>query len=147
MTTKRRSNISLKREAAFTVTRVSIGSDRLVYAMVADKKFDYSNGRSRVVYIGTTKNGIFRLTSSVAERANKILALHGVESFEVRIITCHRRKHVKMWFRLEHAFLVAFREIYGEPPWCNDPTDGKNAGNVFDLFAIGRVKRVLEDLA
>lgn len=129
------------------VTRVSIGDDRLVYAMVADKKLSYPRGRSRVAYIGTTKNGIFRITSSVAERANTILKMPGVESFEIRIITCHRRKHVKMWYRLEQACLVMFRDICGAPPKCNSQNAGKNAGTVFDFFARSRVRRVLEDLA
>lgn len=143
----RRSSISLKRDTAFDVSRVSVGDDRLVYLMIADKKFDYKKGRSEVVYIGTTKNGVFRMTSSIAERANKILKLHGVQNFSVRVVTCHRRQHVKMWFKLEHAFLVAFREVYGSPPHCNDPTDGKNAGTVFNLFSRQRIKRILEDLA
>jgi hypothetical protein len=147
MPVARRSNISLKKNPAFTVTRVSVGDERLVYAMIADKKFDYPKGRSKVAYIGTTKNGIFRVTGSVAERANDILKLHGVESFDVRIITCPRRKHVKMWYKLEHAFIVAFREHYGAPPKCNDPTDGKNPRTVFNFFSKSRVKRVLDDLA
>ena len=90
------------------VTRISIGDKRLAYAKVADKKLTYPRGRTRVAYIGTTQNGIFRLTSSVAERAQKILGLHGVESFESRVITCPRRKHVKTWFKLEHALLVRY---------------------------------------
>jgi hypothetical protein len=147
MPAKRRSNVSVKRKPGFTVTRISVGDDRLAYAMIADKKLDYPEGRSRVAYIGTTKKGIFRMTSSIAERANAILRLHGVESFEVRIITCHRRKHVKMWYKLEHALLVAFRELYGAPPRSNDQTDGKRAGTVFNYFSRARVKRVLEDLA
>ena len=147
MPATRRSNISLKKYPALTVTRVSVGDERLVYAMIADKKFDYPKGRSKVAYIGTTKNGIFRMTSSVAERANHILKLHGVESFDVRIITCPRRKHIKMWFKLEHACLVAFREHYGAPPKCNDQTDGKNAGTVFNYFSKTRIKRILEDVA
>lgn len=147
MPAKRRSNISLKKIPAFKVTRVSVGNDRLVYVMVADKKLNYLNGRSRIAYIGTTKKGIFRVSGSVAERADHILRLHGVESFQVRIVTCHRRKHVKMWRRLEHALLVVFRELYGESPRCNGSTGGKNPGTVFDLFAYDRLKQVLEDLA
>jgi hypothetical protein len=147
MPAKRRSHVSLKRKSGFTVTRVSIGDDRLAYAMIADKKFTYPNGRSSVAYIGTTQKGIFRMTKSIAERANAILRLHGVESFQVRIITCNRRRHVKMWFKLEHALIVAFRELYGSPPHANDQTDGKNAGTVFNYFSRTRIKRVLEDLA
>jgi len=108
MPAKRRSPISLKKNVAIMVTRISIGDKRLAYAKVADKKLTYPRGRTRVAYIGTTQNGIFRLTSSVAERAQKILGLHGVESFESRVITCPRRKHVKTWFKLEHALLVRY---------------------------------------
>ncbi len=147
MPAKRRANISLKKHPAFNVTRVGVGDDRFVYVMVADKKLNYSKGRSRIAYIGTIKKSIFRVLGSVAERADQILRSHGVESFVVRVITFHRRKRVKMWYRLERALLVFFRELYVEPPRCNDQTDGKNAGTVFDLFAHARVKRVLEDLA
>jgi len=111
MPAKRRANISLEKSPAFKVTRVSLGDDRLVYVMVANKRLNYSKGRSRIAYIGTTKNGIFLASGSLAERADHILGLHGVEAFEVRIVTCHRRKHVKMWHRLEHALLVVFREL------------------------------------
>ncbi|SRR6266404_4224663 len=147
MSAKRRSSVSLKRKPGFTVTRISVGDDRLAYAMVADKKYEYEKGRSRIVYIGTTERGIFRVTSSIAERANDILRLPGFECFEVRIITCHRRKHIKMWFKLEHALIVAFRELYGSPPRCNNPNAGKSAGTVFNYFSRKRVKRILEDLA
>ncbi len=142
-----RSPISLKKKAAFTVSRVSIGDDRLVYVMVADRKFEYPKGRSRIVYIGTTQNGVFRVSSSIAERSEDILLERGVESFEVRVVTCHPRQGVKMWFKLEHALLVAFRERHGESPLCNAETAGKSAGNVFDYFSRQRVMRILEDLA
>ena len=147
MPAKRRSHINLRRKVGFTVTRVSVGDDRLAYAMVADKKYVYPDGRSRVVYIGTTERGIFRVTSSIAERANEILRLPGFESFDVRVISCHRRKHIKMWFKLEHALLVGFREIYGSSPRCNNQNAGKRAGTVFNYFSRKRIKRVLEDLA
>jgi len=143
----KRSPISLKKKPAFSVSRVSIGDDRLVYVMVADKKFKYPNERSRIVYIGTTKNGVFRVTNSIAERAEDILLEHGVESFDVRIVTCHARQRVKMWHRLEQAMLVIFREINGASPLCNADTAGVNEGNVFDLFSRARVRRILEDLA
>lgn len=142
-----RSPVSLKKKPAFTVSRVSIGDDRLVYVMVADQKMKYANGRSRIVYIGTTRNGVFRLTSSIAERAEDILLEHGVESFDVRVVTCHPRQGVKMWHRLEQAMLVVFREQYGESPLCNNDNAGKNAGRVFDFFARARIERILEDLA
>lgn len=57
MPAKRRENVSLKKNPTFKVTRVS-GDDRLVYVMVDDMKFNLSNHRSRIAYIGTIKKGI-----------------------------------------------------------------------------------------
>lgn len=147
MPAKPRSTISLKRQPAFTVSRVSIGDDRLVYVMVAIRKIEYESGRSRVVYVGTTRNGVFRITSSIAERAEDILLEEGVESFDVRVVTCRPRQGVKMWHKLEQAMLVVFREQYGESPLCNNDSAGKNEGNVFEFFSRARIARILEDLA
>ncbi len=116
---KRRLNVSLPTEDAMHVTRLSIGKDRLVYVIKANKKLKYGNKRSKIAYIGTTKKGLSRIASSVAYRANKILNLHGVRSFTVAIVTGRKRKHVRTWFRLERALLVKFRETFGEVPICN----------------------------
>jgi hypothetical protein len=53
----RRLKLSLKREEAIRVTRVSLGKSKLVYVLVADKPIDYTYGKSRIAYIGTTKKG------------------------------------------------------------------------------------------
>jgi hypothetical protein len=52
----RRSDISLQRGYAMHVNRLS-GHIKLVYVILIDKKYEYEKGRSRIVYIGTTKNG------------------------------------------------------------------------------------------
>jgi hypothetical protein len=111
-----RLHVSLKRKAAMTVTRVVVGEEKLVYVIVADKKMEYSTGRSRVVYIGTTKNGVARVAQSAANWTDKVLGQRGVEAFEVRIVTCRPRQRVKSWIKLERALLLAFRERYGEVP-------------------------------
>lgn len=46
------------------VNRVTVGKDKLVYVILQDKKMQYPEGRSRVVYIGTTKNGGARIATS-----------------------------------------------------------------------------------
>jgi len=143
----RRASISLKREAALTAKRVFLGHEKLVYVLIADRKLDYPDGRSRIAYIGTTKLGGARIAQSVATRAEAILNLHGVTSFEARTVTCRPRQRVKMWRKLERALLLYFRELFGQVPRCN--VHGKNFTETdeFDYFARNRLKTVIEDLS
>lgn len=142
-----RLHVSLKRGNAMEISRISIGNEKLVYFLLADKKLDYAGGRSRVAYIGTTKNGISRVANSVAYRAPDVLRLRGVQGFSVRIVTCKPRQRVKTWVKLERAFLLAFKETYEEVPWCN--SHGKSITEVdeFRYFSRSRLKRILDDLA
>jgi hypothetical protein len=64
--------VSLKRFHAIEVTRIAIGNQKLVYALIANKKFRHPYGKSSIAYIGTTKKGIHRVASSVAYRAEDI---------------------------------------------------------------------------
>lgn len=144
---KRRLSISLKRGKALAVARVSIGKEKLVYVLVCDKKLQYENGRSRIAYIGTTKRGLSRITQSVAARAEKILALHGVLNFHARVVTCNPRQHVKTWHKLERAMLLRFRETYGEVPCCNSHGKNMKERDEFEYFAKTRINRILDDLA
>jgi predicted GIY-YIG superfamily endonuclease len=143
----RRLTISLRRHEAIRVTRVAVSHRKLVYVIVADKKLSYPRGRSRIVYIGTTKNGVNRVAQSAAYRAEKVLNLHGVEEFAVRIVACRPRQRVKTWKKLERALLLAFREIYGEVPKRN--TQGKKMSwrDETEYFAKPRLLRILGDLA
>jgi hypothetical protein len=143
----RRSNVSLKREAALVARRVILKDEKLVYVLVANKKLQYKNGRSFIAYIGTTKNGGARIAQSVATRAKRILGLHGVTEFQARTISCKPRQRVKMWHKLERALLLCFKEQFGEVPECN--TQGKNfvETDEFSYFVKARIKRVLEDLS
>jgi hypothetical protein len=129
-----------------TVNRISIHSLKLVYVICANKRIKYSKGRTPVVYIGTTRNGISRVAASAAHRSEDVLWLHGVDSFQVRIVTCRVRQRVRTWHKLERALLLEFRRRYGEVPYCN--TVGKNITetNEFEFFARRRVKNILEDL-
>jgi hypothetical protein len=108
-----RLRVSLKRYAALEVDRVSIGNLKLVYVICADRKMSYKNGRSRIVYIGTTKTGIDRLAQSAAYRSDEVLGLRGVSSFQVRVVTCTPRQRIKSWRKLERAMILGFRDIYG----------------------------------
>jgi hypothetical protein len=146
--TTRRLTVSLRKHEAMRVTRVSVHRQKLVYIILADTKFKYHAGkRSRVAYIGTTKNGVNRVAQSAATRTDEILGWRGVESFEVRIVVCQPRRNVKTWRKLERAFLIRFREIYGRVPWCNSHGKNMKEDDEFKYFSKARITTLIDDLA
>ena len=87
----KRLNVSLKPKHAMQVSRVSIGKKKLVYVIIASKSLKYLWGRSHVAYIGTTKKGMAQIAQSGPRTREKVLNLHGVKEFHVRILTCAPR--------------------------------------------------------
>ncbi len=142
-----RLRISLKRQPAIQVDRITVGPLKLVYVLTADKKIRYAKGRSKIVYIGTTKNGIDRIASSAAYRAEEIFALSGVTRCEARIVTCTPRQRIRSWAKLERALLLAFRERYGSVPRCNKHGSRMKLTDEYQLFAKKRLTDILDDLA
>lgn len=142
-----RRKIRVAPDEAMVVTRTAVKATRLVYVLQANKRQSYAWGKSRIVYIGTTKNGLARVAASVAERADEVLGEHGIRQVSVRIIDCRGIPNVKTWRKLERALLLCFRSKYGEVPWCN--THGKRMaeGDEFDYFVRTRVDAVLAELA
>lgn len=147
MQIRRRLTLSLDRDVALQATRVSVGKSKLVYVLVADKRLNYSKGKSRIAYIGTTKKGISRISQSVAARADDILSIRGVRGFHARIITCRPRQRVKTWIKLERALLLAFREQFGEVPCCNSHGRKMKETDEFSYFALTRVKNLIKELS
>jgi hypothetical protein len=144
----KRLTLSLKREEALRASRVSVGDQKLVYLLVTDKRLNYSKGRSRIAYIGTTKNGVNRIAQSVAARAPDILRLHGVHTFHARVVTCRPRQRVKTWLKLERALILAFRDHFGEVPKCNSHGKKISHADEFDrYFSRSRVSRIIDDLS
>lgn len=143
----RRANISLKRDIAVTARRLLIGNKKLVYVLVAPRPIRYSWGRSRILYIGTTKRGSSRVAHSVAARADHILQQHAIRSFDARIITCSPRPAVRTWVKLERALLLCFREIYGELPLCNSRGLRMRPGDELAYFRRDRLVSVLQELS
>lgn len=144
---KRKLTISLKRDEAVTVSRVSIGKQKMVYVLVCDKRLRYPNGESRVAYIGTTEKGLSRIAQSVAARAEDILALLGVRNFHARVVTCASRQHVRTWRKLERAMLLRFRELYGVVPRCNSQGKNMKVVDEFQYFREKRVDAIIEELS
>jgi hypothetical protein len=143
----RRLKLSLKRDEALRATRVTVGKNKLVYVLVADKRLKYKNGKSRIAYIGTTKKGVARVAQSVAARADDILSLHGVRTFHARIVTCRPRRNVETWRKLERAMLLKFREAFGEVPKCNSVGKKMKTTDEFRYFGNAGVKNVIDELS
>ncbi|MHB8405613.1 MAG: hypothetical protein ACYDCJ_09340 [Gammaproteobacteria bacterium] len=143
----RRLKLSLKRDEALRATRVSVGKNKLVYVLVADKRLKYKDGKSRIAYVGTTKKGVARIAQSVAARADGILSLHGVRTFHARVVTCKPRRNVETWKKLERALLLKFRELYGEVPKCNSHGKKMKVIDEFRYFGKTGVENVIEELS
>ncbi|MFH1892667.1 MAG: hypothetical protein ABIK83_08320 [Candidatus Zixiibacteriota bacterium] len=143
---KKRLTVTLKPTHAMTVTRVSLGDKKLVYVILAQRKLKYLWGRSRIAYIGTTKNGMPRFAQSAAAKAEAVLGRHGVTEMEVRIITCAARQRVKTWVKLERALLLGFREKYGKVPLCNKSGKKMKRTDEHEYFAPERIKSILDRL-
>jgi hypothetical protein len=138
--------VSLKRFQAIEVTRIAIGNQKLVYALIADRKFGHPYGKSSIAYIGTTKKGIRRVASSVAHRAEDILGEYGVKKIVARIITCKPRRAVKTWVKLERAMLLLFREMYGEVPPFNLQGHKIKEIDEFEYFSREKLRKVVAEL-
>jgi len=113
-------NLSLSRTPVMTLGRAALGADRLVYILAANKPIKYPRGRSRIVYIGTTKRGVRRVASSVAQRAEGLLGRPGVRNVDAHLLTYTRRAGPwKVWLKLERAMLFMFQYEYGNIPILN----------------------------
>ncbi len=134
------------KEPAITVNRVAVQSDTVVYIFVASKQQQYKLGKSRIIYVGTSKRGISRMASSMAEKADAALHLHGVTHFDVKIATCTKRQNRETWKILEHDLILRFRQKYGEVPQLN--VVGKGFSDEFEHFTyeyMGNLIKKIED--
>jgi hypothetical protein len=137
----------MSRDPVMQVDRQGIRAQKLVYVILADRRFDYFDGRSKIVYIGTTQRGLNRIASSVAKRAPEVLALRGVRRFEVRVLTCRGRQRVRTWRTLERAMIMVFRDRFGEIPLCNSQGEGLREIDEFRYFSRARLERIVDDLS
>ena len=93
----------------------------MVYILVANKLYKYQDGRSRIIYIGTTGKGAGRPATSAVDKASQAFReLRGVKQIEVHIVTCRGRKGIQRpWEHLESALLGTFRGRYFQLPRYN----------------------------
>jgi hypothetical protein len=146
MDLSRRLSVMVKWPPAMSVTRLAGAPKKLCYIVTANKIVAYTSGRSKVVYIGATDEGLPRVVTTVASRTDEILSNHDLTHFETHVITCKSLPRVDTWRKLERALLVTFRDLYGEPPLCNRHGARIRAEDEFTYFARERVQNILEDL-
>jgi hypothetical protein len=139
----RKLTIRISAQPAITITRQATRSNRLVYIAKANKALKYPFGRSKIIYIGTTKEGVSRIAASAAHQARRLLDAHGVRSLEFLVVTCKSLQRVKTWSKLESALLITFKREFGAVPTGN--TMGKNRGwrDELDYFTESRLRSVI----
>ena len=131
----RKSHLSLSKAPIMTLGRRALGSDRLVYILAANKPVKYQQGRSRIVYIGTTKRGVRRVASSIAFRAEGLLRRPGLRSVDAHLLTYSGRPGAqKLWAKLERAMLFIFKLEYGDIPLLNRVGRNLWPGREFKFF-------------
>jgi hypothetical protein len=132
--------IRSSKTALLTLTRSPRWSDRMVYILTANKHLRYKDrdsrtvGRSKILYIGTTKKGAGRPAASAVNKASDVFYhLHGVRTIDVHIVTCATHNKKQTWKKLEAALLDAFRHRYFQLPKYNKvrprPVEGLFSSN------------------
>jgi hypothetical protein len=106
--------VRVSKESALTIDRSRMWKKRLVYVLVANKKFRYPSGRrTHVLYIGTTGKGAKRPAASAVEKAMSIFGdVHGVKQIGVYLLNSGSRQSVRTWQKLESALLAVFWQTY-----------------------------------
>lgn len=136
--------IKTTNSSSIVIRRNVTKSEKLVYIACGNRKFKYQYGKSKIVYIGTTKTGANRIAQSAANKAKSLFDLHGLKELEFYIVTCGIMQNVKTWKKFERALILTFRQVYGEPPKSN--TQGKRIKWTDEkkYFTISKLESVLE---
>jgi predicted GIY-YIG superfamily endonuclease len=139
--------IKLDKNPSVVIHRTAVRADKLVYIARANKKMRYPWGNSRIVYIGTTKNGIRRIASSAAWKGEQLLAEHGITQLDFYIVTCTRRKALPGWKRLERALISRFCELFGDSPQANKTGRVPQPGSWKNRFSQKKLDQVIHKLS
>ncbi len=139
--------IKFKGEPVISITRKAFRETKLVYIARANKPRKYPWGKSRIVYIGTTKTGAGRMASSAVWKGEDLLFDHGIKHLDFYVITCARRRNVASWRKLEKALLIKFRETFGSVPRANTVGKGMRWDDEKEYFSDDRLDEVIEGLS
>ena len=129
----------ISKTSLLTLTRSRQWTDKMVYILAANKSYRYKNGRSQILYIGTTKKGGNRPAASAVNKASEAFyKLRGVKTIDVHIVTCAPRRAMQTWKRLESALLNTFRNRYFQLPRYNKVRPTPREG-LFNTNALDKI--------
>lgn len=125
--------VRISKQSVLTIDRSRMWKSRLVYLLVANKKFKYPSGRkTHVLYIGTTKKGAKRPAASAVEKAMAMFGdVRGLKQIGIYLLNSESRRNVKTWEKLESALLAVFRQRYFALP--NENKKRGEYGNEEDI--------------
>jgi hypothetical protein len=136
-------------DALLTVKRSKQWSrtNRMVYILTAKKPLKYPNGRSRIIYIGTTGKGTRRPATSAVDKASEAFGeLRGVREIEAYIVTRTRRA-VRTWEHLESSLLAIFLGRYLQLPKYNKKRGSIRYAEDVTLFKRKTLEQILSKFA
>lgn len=138
----------VSKEPCLIINRGAFHDDKLVYILVANKKYHYGDGlKSRIVYIGTTKRGADRFAVSAVERGKSILQHHGIRQVKVYTVTCKGVRGAKTtWRKLEDAFLYNFRQYYFCKPLLNKQGGPAHKEEIAPYFSTSQAEKKIEKI-
>jgi predicted GIY-YIG superfamily endonuclease len=136
--------IQISNEPAISIDRSALLVEHLVYIAVANKRFQYPRGSSKIGYIGTTKKGAARIAESAVERGSKLLRQRGVISLDFYVVSCQRRQGVEIWKKLERGLLLAFLDKFGALPNANIKGHGMKWYDELEYFTEDRLLTVIK---
>jgi len=140
----RRLQIHLNPKEVMTVHRRILRKRKVVYLLVAKSPVKYRGGRSQIVYIGTTRKGVRRISGSAAHHAEEIMATRGIKVIDVFVVSCTSRSGLQTWEWLEDALIAAFRAEYEQLPKCNDQGKKLKWNDELDrMFKRKKIEQVL----
>lgn len=93
----KRPRIKYRSEPALSIYRGAYNDDKLVYIGRANRDFGYDRGRSNIGYIGTTKNGVWRIAASAAHRGWTLFDEYGIKSLDFHVVTSTPIPGLKSW--------------------------------------------------
>ena len=134
-------------EPAITITRTAYAASELVYIAYANKPLRYQFGDSCIAYIGTTKNGVWRVASSAAWKAEDLFTRRGVHTLQFYIIATPRKGKQATYRKLERALLLRFRERFGSIPHANKQGKNFRWRDEYDYVTPQKVEKIIDDFS
>ena len=132
-----------------SIMRDALENKCVSYIILANRRLQYENGGSKIIYIGQTIDGIRRVAESTASRT-EIFEQYDVREIKTYIVSCEPRQEERdMWGdvqNLERAILKVFEEFYGEIPKLNRNGAGPHAQDALDCFSETRIREILRRL-